>query len=311
MRQHQRGSLAPGKPAPATSAQPVTRGCAVTTTAGADDGSSWGQIFLAALVACAVAASGDLVDAVIEQRQDAWTGVAIVVAILVSSLVANIAGFAFSALAGSALAYLKMDPVRAVQAMALCSIATQLYSVWQLRASIRWQSLWPMTVAGAATIPFGVWLLIHIAGPAYGAGLGVFLILYGCHFLSRRKARAVRGSAWRDALAGALGGIAGGLAGLPGAFVTIWCSMRGWDKLRQRAVYQPYILAMQIVTIVCLRWAAPAQVDATRDARLVPFALLGAIGGLALFRRMTNNQFQWIVSALLVVSGIGLLARAI
>jgi hypothetical protein len=43
----------------------------------------------------------------------------------------------------------------------------------------------------------------------------------------------------------------------------------------------------------------------------VPFALLGAIGGLAVFRRMSNQQFQVAVSALLVVSGMGLLARAL
>ena len=87
--------------------------------------------------------------------------------------------------------------------------------------------------------------------------------------------------------------------------------MRGLDKLQQRAVYQPYILAMQIVTIGCLWWQAPADVHAAQDIHLVPFALLGAIGGLALFRRMTNNQFHWVVSLLLVVSVVGLLVRAL
>jgi hypothetical protein len=44
-------------------------------------------------------------------------------------------------LAGSALAYLRFDPVHAVTTMALCSIAMQAYAVWQLRASIRWRAL--------------------------------------------------------------------------------------------------------------------------------------------------------------------------
>jgi len=269
-----------------------------------------GWVFFGALLACAVAASGNLVSAVVEQRPDAWIAVAIVVAIFLSSLVASIAGFAFSVLAGSALAYLRMDPVRAVQAMVLCSFATQLFAVWQLRASIQWRSLWPMVVAGAATIPVGVWLLVHAAGPAYALGLGGFLLVYGGYLLLRRKPRAVPGTKWHDALAGALGGITGGVAGSPALFVTIWCSMRGWDKLRQRAVYQPYILAMQVVTIGCLQRMAPANVHAMEDAHLVPFALLGAMGGLALFRRMTNNQFQRVVSTLLLFSGLGLLVRA-
>jgi uncharacterized membrane protein YfcA len=93
--------------------------------------------------------------------------------------------------------------------------------------------------------------------------------------------------------------------------VTIWCSMRGWDKLRQRAVYQPYILAMQLVTFACLRWNASGQLSVAQDLIFVPFALLGAIGGLALFQRMSNKQFHGAVSVLLVASGIGLLARAL
>ena len=43
----------------------------------------------------------------------------------------------------------------------------------------------------------------------------------------------------------------------------------------------------------------------------VPFALFGAIGGLALYQRLTNRQFHVATSALLLISGAGLLARAL
>ena len=51
---------------------------------------------------------------------------------------------------------------------------------------------------------------------------------------------------------GSLGGITGPLAALPGAFVAIWCGMRGWDKVVQRSVYQPFILIMQLLTLGAL-----------------------------------------------------------
>jgi uncharacterized protein len=108
-----------------------------------------------------------------------------------------------------------------------------------------------------------------------------------------------------------LSGLTGGLAGFPGSFVTIWCSMRGWDKLQQRAVYQPYILIMQIVTILSLQWQTPIDGHAMQGVRFVPFALMGAIGGFAAFERMSNKQFRVIVSILLIVSGVGLLGRAV
>jgi uncharacterized membrane protein YfcA len=234
----------------------------------------------------------------------------VAVVVLLAALVSSIAGFAFAALAGSALAYLRFDPVEAVMIMALCSIAIQGYAVWQLRASIRWRALAPMLAAGAMTTPLGVALLIHIDAKLYAAVIGAIVTGYGGYALLRRQTRPVRGSAWHDGLVGALGGVMGGLSGAPGLAVTIWCSMRGWDKVAQRAVYQPYILVMQLVTVACLAWYTTPQTDALRHAGFVPFALMGAVGGFALYRRMTTRQFHGAVSLLLIVSGTGLLARA-
>src|SRR5258706_3911188 len=295
--------------APSVAAQ-STQAAAIDAAARWLGGQPLARVSFAAVAIWALVASGNLASAVLEERNGAWIAIATAAVMLLAALVSSIAGFAFSALAGSALAYLGTDPVHAVQTMVLCSIAIQLYAVVKIRESIRWSSLWPMLLAGAVTIPLGVWLLVHVDADIYAAGLGVFLTDYGCYVLLRREVRVVRGTAWRDAIAGALGGLAGGLAGFPGSFVTIWCSMRGWDKFRQRAVYQPYILAMQIVTIVCLRWQAPVHVSIAQDLGFVPFALLGAVGGLAVFQRMTNKQFQVAVSLLLAVSGVGLLARA-
>ena len=98
---------------------------------------------------------------------------------------------------------------------------------------------------------------------------------------------------------------------MPGPSVTIWCSLRGWDKLAQRAVYQPFILAMQIVSVVCLHWQHSGVLLTLDDVHFVPFALIGGGSGFALYQRMTNRQFQAVVSTLLVVSGMGLLARAL
>ncbi|HYQ99177.1 MAG TPA: sulfite exporter TauE/SafE family protein [Casimicrobiaceae bacterium] len=266
-------------------------------------------IALGALAAWALVQSGLFAGEIVDHRDGAWIALATAGVMLLAALVSNIAGFAFCALAGSALAYLGTDPVRAVQAMVVCSTATQVYAVWTLRDVIRWRSLGSMIAAGTATIPLGVWLLVHVDAGYYAAALGAFLTAYGGYLLLRRGSLVVEGTPLRDAMAGALGGIAGGLAGLPGSIVTIWCGMRGWDRLRQRAVYQPYILAMQVVTVICLRLQALVRMSLAQDLRYVPFALLGALGGLAIFRRITNGQFRTAVGVLLAVSGVGLLAR--
>lgn len=228
-----------------------------------------------------------------------------------AALAASIVGFAFSALAGSGFAYLRLDPLHAVHTLVVCSIAIQLYAVWKIRGAIRWQPLMPMIAAGAATVPLGVWVLPHVDSAVYAIGLGLFLSAYGSYAGFHREHRALPGSTFVDVVVGALGGLTGGLAGLPGPSVTIWCSLRGFDKLQQRAAYQPFILVMQVITLLCLHWQDTASSLALDDLRFVPFALIGGVAGFALFQRMTNRQFHAVMSMLLVVSGIGLLTRAL
>jgi hypothetical protein len=108
-----------------------------------------------------------------------------------------------------------------------------------------------------------------------------------------------------------LAGLTGGLAGFPGAFVTIWCGLKGWDKTRQRGVYQPFILSMQPVTLLAIYLmqrpsSAAAQLD-WKALAFIPAALLGAWFGLRIFKRLSDRQFEIVVNALLILSGIGLI----
>src|SRR5262245_22420877 len=157
-------------------------------------GSRTAHAAFAALVLWALMEAAPLVDAAAgdDPRAPLLLGTAAVV--LLAAFVSSIAGFAFAALAGSALAHLGTNPVDAVQMMATCSIATQLYAVWRLRASIEWRGLWAMVAAGLATVPLGVWLLLHASGAGYAVGLGIFLTAYGAYVALRGKTRVRRGS---------------------------------------------------------------------------------------------------------------------
>jgi uncharacterized membrane protein YfcA len=248
---------------------------------------------------------------IVAHRPSAWVDVAIAAVVLISATVSSIAGFAFAALAGIGLAFMSLDPVRAVHTIVLCSIATQLYAVWQLRRNIQWLALWPMLATGALTVPFGVWLLLHAQTAMYRIGLGVLLIGYGAYSIGRSEEWKVRVSRSRDALAGALGGFIGGLTAFPGMLITIWCSLRGSDKVGQRAIYQPYILAMQLVTLASLHILGRGHLGDGQDLRYVIFAILGAAAGFALFKRMSATQFRVALNVLLVVSGFGLLVAAV
>jgi uncharacterized protein len=242
----------------------------------------------------------------------ALAGIAVpMLAILVAATVSSIAGFAFSALCGALLFHLMEDPVYTVQVMIVCSIAIQSLSVAALWRSIDWRSLPVFLIGGVLGVPAGVYLLLQLPTGTYRHVIGGLLIVYACYLLLRRPGLTLRTGPLADACAGFLGGLTGGLAGFPGAFVTIWCGLKGWDKARQRGVYQPFILGMQPVTLLVIHLMRPSsstmmQLD-LKTMTFVPAALLGAWFGWRIFKRLSDRQFEVAVNVLLVLSGIGLI----
>jgi uncharacterized membrane protein YfcA len=252
------------------------------------------------------AASADLLGVALV-APDHGRGAVVMVAIFVASLVSGIAGFAFSAIAGAMLFHLMDDPVRIVAIMITCSIANQTVMTWMARHDIDWAGLWRYCAAGILGLPVGIWVLLHADRTLYTHILGGFLLAYGGYMLLRKAVVVRHPPLAADMAAGFLGGIAGGAAGFPSVSVSIWCSMKGWTKARQRAVVQPFILAMQLgsfIAIALLQRSHPGNAGFDpHDMVYVPASLLGTLLSMALYGRLTDVQFGRAVNLLLIVSG--------
>jgi uncharacterized membrane protein YfcA len=232
----------------------------------------------------------------------------IILAIFVAALVSSIAGFAFSAICGAMLFHLIDDPVRVVQVMMICSVGGQSLMVWALRHEIAWRTLANFLVGAALGLPLGIYVLLHTRPALYAQGVGAFLVLYAVFMILRRPMIVRRQSAFLDAAAGFLGGVTGGAAAFPGAFVTIWCGFKGWSKEKQRGLYQPFILIVQLAAIafmslLSLTSRSHASFDFAGVAYL-PAMLLGSTFGLVSFNRLNDRQFALTVNLLLAVSGL-------
>ncbi|MGY2049022.1 sulfite exporter TauE/SafE family protein [Methylobacterium sp. JK268] len=231
-------------------------------------------------------------------------------AIIVASALSSIAGFAFSAICGAMLFHLAGDPVGIVQIMITCSIANQAAMVWALRRHVNWAGLSVFLVGGLLGLPLGVWALIDADRHAFTAGLGVFLLAYGASMLARRPFTCPHQHPLLDGAAGFLGGVTGGAAGFPGASVTIWCGGKGWPKDRQRALFQPFILVMQVAALALIAAArGRAGGPAIDPASLlcIPGSLLGTKIGLLLYGRLSDVHFARAINLLLIVSGLSFL----
>ena len=229
-------------------------------------------------------------------------------AITLASLVSSIAGFAFSAICGAMLFHLSDSPVQVVQIMVICSIANQVIMTWTGRHDIIWRELSIYLAGGACGLFIGVWILFNADHMRYAHALGGGLLAYGV-YMFLRKPMVIR---WQhpalDFVSGFLGGVTGGAVGFPGAFITIWCGLKGWDKTRQRAVFQPFILIMQVATLLAIsigRHFSGSNVNFDiANLLFIPASLLGTSLGLALYKRLSDSQFSRAVNILLIISGL-------
>lgn len=244
-------------------------------------------------------------------RAEVPASIPALLAVLFASTLSSIAGFAFSAICGGLLLRIMADPVQVVETMMVCSIAIQSLSVAVLRRDIDWRPLLTFSLGGVFGLPLGVWLLLHLGHVGFKDAIGGVLTGYAGYLLLARPVTVRHGGTAADLCIGFLGGITGGLAGLPGAAVTIWCGMRGWDKRYQRGIYQPFILIMQVLALVLIEVMRPRTLPGgglnVGALAFVPAALLGTVFGLTIFGRMSDRTFKLTVNLLLLLSGLSLL----
>lgn len=229
---------------------------------------------------------------------------AVMLTIMVASLTAGIAGLAFSALSCAVLLHLMADPLRVIQLVSLCSVANQVLTVWNLRREIVWRDVGSTILGGLAGIGPGLWTLLHIQPRHIAPVIGAVLLAYATHLLfGRMPALRIR-SRWADAAIGFTASATGVISTLPSLPVTIWCQARGLDKDRLRATVQPFVLAIQMVTMPLLAHAAPESAIGPADLLCLPACLFGTQIGLGCVRGLSNRQFCVAVASLLIVCGV-------
>src|SRR5215813_9435681 len=196
------------------------------------------------------------------------------------------AGFAF-ALAATALWLHVLDPLRATLLVAACGTLLHVGVIWRIRDTIEPARISPFIIAGLIGVPIGVYVLTKVDTHAIRLALGAFLVAYGLYALAMPRLPQVSGGGRAaDAAVGFVGGILGGIGGYSGVLPTIWTQLRGWQKDAARAVYQPFILVMQIATLAVAGFVALDRFSLELIGVAVPALLLGAWLGWLAFGRL-------------------------
>jgi hypothetical protein len=244
----------------------------------------------------------------------------LVIVLAASALMSGLSGFGFSAI--GALCLIILPPKLGVPLLMTLSAANQLMSLRQLKGELKPIGEWwpdgpaPYLLGGLVGVPIGLAILSSLPTVNLMLVFGALLVGYAAYSLLRpHNAQATVNGSWlASSLVGMSGGVIGGFTAFPGAPVVVWSGLRRLPKHESRAIVQPYIFVLQVLSIALLALQRPQTFDRTYwllVAITVPVVLPCTLMGVKLYRSLSDINFRRVTFILLGVSGIGLLIKAI
>jgi len=230
---------------------------------------------------------------------------------MVAGFVQGLSGFAFGLTAMSIWAW-TLEPKLAAALAVFGGLLGQLIAAFTVRRGWDFKALLPFLAGGLAGLPLGLYLLPRLDVPLFKAVLGAMLVIVCPLMFFAARLPRVNGGPGGDALAGAAGGVMGGLGGFTGVVPTLWCTVRGFDKDRQRAIIQNFNLTMQVVTFTSYLATGilePRMLPLL--AVVAPAVLVPVFLGTRIYLGISDLTFRKVVLGLLSASGVALLAASV
>ncbi len=227
-------------------------------------------------------------------------------ATFIGGMTTGLAGFAMGLVVSGIWLHI-LTPMQTAALIVGYALLAQTYSIWKLRHALSWRKVMPFIIGGAVGVPIGTMLLAYINPAHLRIGVGVLLVLYSIYSLAKPALKPVQGGVPADTGIGFLNGLLGGLTGLGGIVVTVWVQLRGLPKDVQRAIFQPVILAAQVMTAISLAFAGAYTAETIKLYLYgVPALAAGVWIGLKLYGKLDEAAFRKVILVLLLVSGLSL-----
>src|SRR5580692_7144296 len=227
----------------------------------------------------------------------------IAVGVFVAAVMSGATGLGFPLLAAP-IFLLDYAPPQAILITSICSLIGQSFAVAVLRQTVRYEVRWQLVVSGILGVPIGTALLLLADINALRFGLAMLLILSSLWLLIGGCVHVRRAAGVSELLVGVSGGTCGGLFGVSSAVPATWLTACGLDKIRQRAIIQPYIIAAQCIslTLLCLHHTLTTAVTGAVAVYIVPL-IAGVAVGAAGFRIVSSGMYSRSVLAITLLSG--------
>jgi len=231
---------------------------------------------------------------------------------IVAGFVQGLSGFAFGMVAMSFWAW-GVDPRMASAMSVFGALTGQLLAAITVRRKFHLATVLPFLLGGIVGIPIGVSILPRLDVHLFKLCLGTVLVIWCPIMLFSNRIPPIRhGGRLADAVVGAIGGIMGGIGGFTGIAPTLWCTLRGFDKDKQRVVIQNFNLGALLVTMgVYLGTGIITRDMLPMFAIVAPAMLIPTLIGTRVYIGISDIAFRRIVLTLLTCSGVAMLVAAI
>ena len=238
----------------------------------------------------------------------AATTVGVLAVLFLSTVLRGMIGFGNAVVAMPLLALLvgvrSATPLVALAALTIGSLI--LFDSWR---SVHVRSAWQLLASSFVGIPIGLFLLKRVNEGAMQCGLGVLLLGFAVHKLSKPQLLRlhVRCPIY---IFGFVAGVLGGAYNTNGPPIVVYAALRGWPPAKFRATLQGYFLASGLAIVIghglTGLWT---PVVMRLFVWSLPLLWLGVKVGGWLHARTSEARFKRLVYLFLAVMGVLLMAR--
>lgn len=235
-----------------------------------------------------------------------WAACALIMA--AASLVLGLAGFGIALVAMAFLPYF-MPPATAIAVLTIYTIVFAIAIFVPVRHHLTPGGVAFLLVGTVLGTPLGVWTLVTVSTSTLNRVIGATLVVVVLLEWAGVYPERLTGRRFSIG-AGLLAGVMGGAVGMPGPPVVLYSTTQGWSPRTIKANLQVFFFVNQVVILTGYWWAGLLTRDVWRLS--ASFALPAAAGtalGILLFTRVDHARFRQVVFAVLLGSGIILLAR--
>jgi uncharacterized protein len=238
---------------------------------------------------------------------DGWHLVLFLIATYFGGLTSGLSGFAMGLVVSGVWLHL-VTPQQNALLIVLCGLVTQGSGIWRIRRAINWWTIAPYIIGGAIGIPAGIALVTTVDPSTIRFAIGVLLLAYSLYSLIRPAFKPPKPSFPADLGVGVINGLIGGLTGLGGVAVTVWCQLRGGKKDELRAVFQPVLFAIFVMTTISFAIVGTFTIETLKlYAFALPVLVAGIWSGFGLYGKLDDAAFRKVILVLLLASGVALI----